>query len=449
MGKAPTRSSLPVLISQTGESAVINGVNFAEPQNSAVGDLRLTADVRLFGEYRDAFSLAAGVRAFAPTGDRNAYTGDEALRLGGHVLGAGEVERWVYAARVGVNYRGLNESFADSPLGTDMSFALSAGRRFFDDALVIGPELFGSTVLVDGGFFAREATPLDLILGGHYTGGPWRLGAGAGPGLTRGIGSPAFRGMLSVEYIPEIRERVALPQAAPQAPCPEPLDRDNDGITDEEDACPDQAGLPHRDPAEHGCAPPPDSDGDGIFDNEDACPSQSGVVNADPAQHGCPAPVDSDGDGIFDDKDACPTEAGSPNTTPSQHGCPQVKVSGSRIELLQRVEFSTGSADILQESHQILRDVARAIKTLPDTTRVRVEGHTDNRGGAALNKTLSQKRAESVVTWLTDEGGIAAQRLSAVGMGDQQPIVANDTDDNRQTNRRVEFHITDGSAQTD
>lgn len=166
--------SLPVLINQTGESAVINGVTFTEPQSSAAGDLRLTGDVRLLGDYGDAFSLAAGVRAWVPTGDRNAYTGDEALRLGGQVLGAGEIERWVYAARLGVTYRGLKESFADSPLGTDMSFALSAGRRFLDDALVVGPELFGSTVLVDGGFFAREATPLDLILGGHYTAGPRR-----------------------------------------------------------------------------------------------------------------------------------------------------------------------------------------------------------------------------------------------------------------------------------
>src|SRR5690606_16730750 len=211
---------------------------------------------------------------------RNAYTGDEALRLGGQVLGAGEIERWVYAARLGVTYRGLKESFADSPLGTDMSFALSAGRRFLDDALVVGPELFGSTVLVDGGFFAREATPLDLILGGHYTAGPWRLGAGAGPGLTRGIGSPAFAGMPHGEYIPEIKEQMPRPPAEPQE-CPEPADRDGDDIPDERDACPDEAGYPHRDPAQHGCVEPADSDGDGISDSEDACPAEHGVANAD------------------------------------------------------------------------------------------------------------------------------------------------------------------------
>lgn len=441
--------SLPVLLSQAGESAVIDGVTYPEPQNTAAGDLRLAADVRLFGEYRDAFSLAVGARAWLPTGDRNAYTGDEALRLGGHVLAAGEIEHWVYAARVGATYRGLEESFANSPIGTDLSFALSAGRRFLDDALVIGPEIFGSTVLVDGGFFDREATPLDLILGGHYTAGPWRFGAGAGPGLTRGIGSPAFRGMLSVEYIPKVEEAAAPLPVEPQKPCPEPADRDGDGILDEVDACPDQAGTPNSDPSQHGCVPPPDSDGDRIVDSEDSCPNEPGVKSAEPSLNGCPAPKDADGDGVLDESDACPAQAGPRSDDPARNGCPQVKVTGDRLEVLQRVEFATGSADLLAESHQILGEVARAIQTLPESARVRVEGHTDNRGGAAFNKNLSQKRAESVAKWLTTEGGIAAERLSAVGLGDQRPIVANDTAENRQTNRRVEFHILDSTAQSE
>lgn len=254
--------------------------------------------------------------------------------------------------------------------------------------------------------------------------------------------------MLSVEYIPEIKEQMPRPPAEPQE-CPEPADRDGDDIPDERDACPDEAGYPHRDPAQHGCVEPADSDGDGISDSEDACPAEHGVANADLSRHGCPAPKDSDGDGIVDEEDTCPDAAGSPSSNLAQHGCPQVKVTGSRLEVLQRVEFATGSADLLQESHQILSEVASAIKSLPDSALVRVEGHTDNRGGAALNKTLSQKRAESVVAWLTTEGGIAAQRMSAVGLGDQRPIVPNDTDENRQTNRRVEFHITNNTAQTD
>jgi hypothetical protein len=78
----------------------------------------------------------------------------------------------------------------------------------------------------------------------------------------------------------------------------------------------------------------------------------------------------------------------------------------------------------------------------PEIKRVRVEGHTDNKGAAAYNMTLSQQRADSVITWLSGHG-IAAERLVAHGMGLTTPLVPNDTELNRALNRRVEFHIED------
>lgn len=442
-------ASLPVTLHQAGQSAVLDGLQYEAPARSASGDVRLAADVRLLGEYRSPFSLAIGGRAWLPTGDRAAYTSDEHVRLGGQVLGAGELGEFVYAARVGVNYRGLAEDYAGAPLGTETFFAASAGARLFDGALVLGPELFGSTVLRDGGAFDKRTTPVDVIVGGHYTAGPWRFGLGAGPGLTRGIGSPAFRGLLSLEYIPEVE--VAAPVAPapvepPKAePCPEPADADQDGILDAVDACPNVPGVANADAQQHGCPPPPDSDNDGIVDRDDACPQVAGPASTDPARHGCPLPPDADRDGIPDSEDACPSQAGSPSEDPARHGCPQVKVSQDRIELLQRVEFETGKADLLPESHELLRDVARAIKTLPESARIRVEGHTDNRGRRAFNQELSQGRAEAVVTWLVNEGGIPASRLSATGLGDARPIAPNTTEEGRQKNRRVEFHIVDGN----
>ena len=79
-------------------------------------------------------------------------------------------------------------------------------------------------------------------------------------------------------------------------------DRDADGVSDETDACPDQAGNPAAD----GC---PDRDFDGIADASDACPDEAGLPDS-----GCPAPseTDRDGDGVLDTADACPDEAGSP-----------------------------------------------------------------------------------------------------------------------------------------
>jgi len=69
---------------------------------------------------------------------------------------------------------------------------------------------------------------------------------------------------------------------------------------------------------------------------------------------------------------------------------------------------------------------------------VRIEGHTDNVGGAAANQTLSEKRAQSVRDWLVAHG-IAADRLTAQGYGAAKPVADNGTDEGRTKNRRVEL----------
>ena len=92
--------------------------------------------------------------------------------------------------------------------------------------------------------------------------------------------------------------------------CP---DSDGDGIKDSEDSCPDDPGSR----ATGGC---PDGDGDGIVDNKDECPTEAGLVSFS----GCP---DSDGDGIADKDDACPNEAGSK----AQRGCPQRDSDGDGV----------------------------------------------------------------------------------------------------------------------
>jgi outer membrane protein OmpA-like peptidoglycan-associated protein len=77
---------------------------------------------------------------------------------------------------------------------------------------------------------------------------------------------------------------------------------------------------------------------------------------------------------------------------------------------------------------------------------VRIEGHTDNRGGAAMNLALSGRRAASVVNWLVRRG-IDKSRLSSKGFGLTRPIDSNTTEEGRQNNRRVEFHIDSGDGQ--
>jgi hypothetical protein len=93
-------------------------------------------------------------------------------------------------------------------------------------------------------------------------------------------------------------------------------DQDGDGVTDQQDLCPDERGWS----ASSGC---PDRDYDGIPDAEDACPDEAGLPDGD----GCPTPGDGDrdGDGVLDDVDACPGEAGAPVA----EGCPDA--DGDRV----------------------------------------------------------------------------------------------------------------------
>ncbi|HBF18998.1 MAG TPA: hypothetical protein DDW81_02810, partial [Cryomorphaceae bacterium] len=75
------------------------------------------------------------------------------------------------------------------------------------------------------------------------------------------------------------------------------------------------------------------------------------------------------------------------------------------------------------------------------SVKIALEGHTDNEGSPAHNKTLSENRAKSVQRYLVEQG-IAAERLSAKGYGDTQPVAGNDTEAGRQLNRRTELRIT-------
>jgi outer membrane protein OmpA-like peptidoglycan-associated protein len=217
-----------------------------------------------------------------------------------------------------------------------------------------------------------------------------------------------------------------------------PSDRDKDGIIDSEDACPDTAGVKTDDPKTNGCPPPADKDKDGVADPVDACPDVPGVATQDPKTNGCPA--DTDGDGIVDAEDACPNDAGPKDPDPKKNGCPIARVEGGQVKISSQIKFKTGSAVILKESQPIIDAVAAIMKAHPEITHVLVEGHTDNKGSAAGNKTLSKKRAASVLAALVAVG-IEKGRLTSDGFGQERPIDSNSTDEGRANNRRVEFHI--------
>jgi len=150
---------------------------------------------------------------------------------------------------------------------------------------------------------------------------------------------------------------------------------------------------------------------------------------------------DSDGDGVPDLQDNCPNVAGPADN----RGCPaeqkqQVVISGSTLQILDRVHFATGKATIEKRSFGLLDQVAAVLNGHPEMAKVEVQGQTDSRGAVTTNMTLSQARADAVAKYLVGKG-ISPERLRARGYGPQQPVDKNETAAGREANRRVEFKV--------
>lgn len=223
--------------------------------------------------------------------------------------------------------------------------------------------------------------------------------------------------------------------------CPEAEDQDGDTVMDPDDGCPETPG-----PVENQGCPYGDQDGDGLTDNVDECPKAPEDVDSFEDEDGCPDP-DNDKDGILDERDRCPLAPETVNNFEDEDGCPDVKTNLVRvnrdlgkIEIKQKVFFSTGRARIRRRSYPLLQEVAAVLKANPSMMVV-VEGHTDSVGSSTTNLRLSQRRADAVRTFLV-ERGIEADRLTAIGFGEEKPIDSNRTRRGRERNRRVDFTIT-------
>ena len=121
-------------------------------------------------------------------------------------------------------------------------------------------------------------------------------------------------------------------------------------------------------------------------------------------------------------------------------GPDRVVLTASSIEIKDKVQFATGKAEILPASFSLLDDVAKVFNENGQIEVVQIEGHTDSTGTAAVNRKLSQQRAESVMKYLADKG-VAKKRMVAKGFGPDKPIADNNDDAGREQNRRVEFNI--------
>jgi outer membrane protein OmpA-like peptidoglycan-associated protein len=445
----------PIIVAQSDDLGALAPMS-GDLSGFGLGDLRLTPKATLWR--RGPLAVAAMVGITLPTSTSDDYGGDDGVTASPALLvsrGAALGLRLAAAAgyRVRPEARALDLMVDDEVFGQ-----LGAAYRFASSL-----ELDGTLDVATGaddvlGAFNRNHA--EIRAGAAYDAtSRVRVFGALGAGLAEGFGTPDWRALVG------LRLDTAKQKEGPSRP--RLIDSDGDGLLDpndrcvaepetkndyqDEDGCPDNPdpdsdgrfGIADSCPLEpedadgfidtDGC-PDPDNDKDTILDVEDACPDVVGV----PEARGCPDP-DRDGDTVRDRVDNCPDEPG----VVENQGCKakqRVKIVGNKLEILDIVYFALNRDVIQRRSYSLLDEVARVIAAHPEITKVRAEGHTDNQGDDAYNKDLSQRRANAVRAYLVKRG-IAAERLDAVGYGEEQPKADNETKAGRAANRRVEFTI--------
>lgn len=122
----------------------------------------------------------------------------------------------------------------------------------------------------------------------------------------------------------------------------------------------------------------------------------------------------------------------------------RVVVTVEKVELREKVQFDYNRTTIKAESHPLLDDVAQVLKDHPELTRLRIEGHTDERGSEDYNQRLSEGRAEAVRAYLVDKG-VEPDRLRSLGLGESKPLDEASNEAAWEKNRRVEMWIEERS----
>ncbi len=216
-----------------------------------------------------------------------------------------------------------------------------------------------------------------------------------------------------------------------------------------------------------------DTDGDGLMDGDEVNTYKTNPTNPDTDGDGLkdgdevntfktnPANPDTDGDGLKDGEEVRQYNTNPNDRDTDKGGMPDgeevrkkknpldplddVERARPKLELgkkivLEGIVFETGKATIKPESEPILEGALETMRENPEV-EVLITGHTDNVGKRDKNMKLSADRAESVKQWLVQRG-VTATRMTTKGFGPDRPIAPNDTDANKQKNRRIEFERT-------
>jgi len=438
----------PMTFAQGGNPTTAAGIPSARDavalDVAAPGDLRFEARAVPFRTSDNLFKLGVNAEVNAPSGNDKSLTGD--LSASGGFGAAAELDFTdvVLTLDAGIHFR-PESSVNDFDVGHEVTYGFGAFLPLRDGRIRLGGEVFGSVAVAGGDAGKVETVPLEWMAEARFTLDEKKrayLNGFGGTRLTPGY-APDFRTGLAIGYSFDIiDEEPKSPEKKPKFDVlNDNIDTDKDGYPDNVDLCPTEPEDGKPPFTTDGC-PGTDRDGDGIPDSLDKCPDVPEDKDGIDDNDGCPED-DADKDDIPDAEDACPKEPGIKSPVKEKNGCPQFirRISGSNeIQILKKVEFEFGSARLSPSSFPILDEVQRLLAANPDITLMSIEGHTDNKGGDALNLKLSKDRAKSCLDYLVGKG-IASSRLTSEGFGKDKPLESNDTAEGRSKNRRVEFHI--------
>ena len=338
------------------QNSVDLGVNSIK--SVLVGDIRLVPKVKIFNLDEGHLALAFVPTVSLPTAGGSEFAGESSVTFVPTLaFSARPIDRWRVGVELGARFRKSAE-IATVTLGNEFVFKGALGFMLLKGAVPVEllGEIFGNTQVnhpfgigTSGAdaVFQKAGTPVegDVALRASFDSVIATFGGGGG--LRPGVGAPVPRLFLSVAYytgrsiLPD-RDNDGVPDSFDKCPdkaedndgfedldgCPD-LDNDKDGVLDDDDQCPNEPEDKDGFQDEDGC-PDPDNDNDGIPDAKDKCPDQAEDKDGFEDFDGCPD-LDNDKDGIPDTLDKCPNQAEDKDGFEDEDGCPEADNDGDGL----------------------------------------------------------------------------------------------------------------------
>lgn len=372
---------VPLILMQDQDPGSVAGLP-GSITSAGLGNIRLATKVQLLKAEEFAVDVSVLASVVLPSSTSEDYFGDEKTSAEFELLLSRDWSaRFRTALNVGYRIRRAQQTL---DLTVDDELYLHGGAAFrFTKRNEVSASLSFATGTTDGQFGEPNRNASEALVGLSHDFGPLTLFTAGGIGVSDGFGTPDWRALAGLRV---------------------PLGR--------RDAPTDDCG--------------------------DAC----GAAVTDLA----PSLADADQDGVVDHMDSCLDTP--PGARVGDDGCtlPEIanvsKSKAMNIDMTLRIEFESGSHEILPDHEAELRRAARLLQRYPDLQIV-IEGHTDDVGSDAYNQSLSEQRAAAVRRHLVTEYGVAEDRLAWRGYGESRPVADNATAEGRRRNRRVSVTMDD------